>query len=330
MKKFTGVCALALVVGACSGGSNPFTAVTAVVDPAAEPDTGGGTSDSLVPATIANDLESLSYDAATQTLTVTGLTQDGTPLNNEYRHITTSFVDGYETFTAQNDPLGRHATAFVASRDGVQAGMVLTGGQFNHFFGGTYFERDGDYEAPVTPEGRFDVTYHGNYAAGVNSAGPVTDLLPLVGTDDSVGGASQAAYVRGLMFVNVDLNDLSVEGEIYNRTYVGQLTPNTDPTVPGFTGLPDIVLVDGVLADNGTFSGNLERDNDENDVPNEGVGTFAGLIGGPEGVTIAGGTELADFADGFEEGIEYGVFVLDICQEGDGGPICTNAFPPTP
>jgi hypothetical protein len=78
--------------------------------------------------------------------------------------------------------LGRHSTAFVASRAGLQAGVVMTGGQFNKFFSGTFCERDGAFVAPS----RFDVTYHGTYAAGINInvGGPVTDLKPLTGTVD--------------------------------------------------------------------------------------------------------------------------------------------------
>lgn len=316
MKRLTGVCAFALVVGAC-GSTNPFT----VVDTSTPSDPDG--TETTIPEAIAGDLESLVYDAGAQTLTVTGLTQDGTPLVNQYNHVTTSFVSGYETFTAQNDPLGRHATAFVASREGVQAGVVITGGQFNKFFGGTYFSRDGEYETPVAPQDRFDVTYHGTYAAGLNGAGPVTDLLPVVGVDPDVNTPNQSAYVRGLMFVNVDLNDLSVEGEIYDRTAVLQLTPNTDPTVPGYLALPDIVLVEGVLADDGTFSGNIEIDGEVG----TNIGDFAGLIGGPDGITMAGGTKLENFTEDLDNEIEYGVFVLDLCQEGDTDPICVNALP---
>lgn len=320
MKKITGVCAFALVVGAC-GSTNPFTTTSTTTDP-------GTSTPGAIPATIASDLDSLSYDASSQTLTVTGLTQDGTPLVNQYNHVATSFVNGYETFTAQNDALGRHATAFVASREGIQAGMVITGGQFNKFFGGTYYERDGAYEAPVAPEDRFDVTYHGAYAGGLNLVGPETDLLDTPGVDSDVDTPTQASYVTGLMFVNVDLNDLSVEGEIYNRTAVLQLTPDTDPTVPGYLALPDIVLVEGVLADDGSFSGNLEVDAEDGGTVGLDVGDFAGLIGGPGGITMAGGTYIETFTDDIENEIEYGVFVLDLCQVGDTSPICVNALNP--
>jgi hypothetical protein len=190
-------------------------------------------------------------------LTVTGLTQDGTSAVNAYRHvvdgqqtITTSdgntysaFVNGYTTFTRQNDALGRHSTAFVASRAGLQAGVVMTGNQFNKFFAGTYYERNGDYVAPTAPDTRFDVTYHGTYAAGINTAGPNTDLLSIVGPiDEDIDVPRQSAYVRGLIFVNVDLNDMSVEGQIYNRTGVLGLTKRLT-TPSGSSGFQKLRLL---------------------------------------------------------------------------------------
>ncbi len=313
------MCALALGVVACGDG-NPFTDGTTTTTP---PST--GTPVSGVPAAILNDLERIDFNAATNTLTVTGLTQDGVPLVNEYRAIASTFAPGYVTFTGQNDPLGRHATAFVASREGLQAGVVMTGPQFNKFFGGSFFERSGTYSAPTAPESRFDVTYYGNYAGGINSSGPITDLFPVVGVDPDVNTPSQTAYVRGLMFVNVDLNDMSVEGEIYDRTGVFS---------GGFADLPDLVLVEGTLAGDGTFSGNVEFDATDtnsgtpsNPVGND-IGDFAGVIGGPGGNAMAGGITLSEFSDDLENELEYGVFVLDLCETGNTDPICVNALQP--
>ncbi|WP_299207285.1 hypothetical protein [uncultured Tateyamaria sp.] len=319
MKRIVAVCALTALVAACGNGPRD-----------AEDETDGGTpttptdpTDPLaVPEAIAGDLGAISFNSTTNTLTVSGLSQDGVPIVNEYTRVPTSFVDGYETFTGQNDPLGRHATAFVASRDGVQAGVVMTGPQFNTFFGGTFYERTGTYAPPTAPESRFDVTYYGNYAAGLNTAGPVTDLLPTTGLDPSVDTPSQTAYVRGLMFINVDLNDLSVEGQIYDRLAT---------TAGGTTDLPNIVLVDGTLTGEGTFSGNLEQDESDPDFPTSDasdIGDFAGVIGGPSGEFVAGGTRITDFTDSFEGEIEHGVFVLDLCVEGNTDPICVNALQP--
>ncbi|WP_299144756.1 hypothetical protein [uncultured Tateyamaria sp.] len=324
MKRTAAVCALALGVTACGDG-NPFTTVTTPV--AQTPDT----TTTEVPSAILNDLERISFDASNNTLTVTGLTQDGVPLVNEYRHVATSFVDGFETFTGQNDPIGRHATAFVASREGgLQAGVVMTGGQFNRFFGGSFFERTGAYEAPVAPDAAFDVTYVGNYAGGLNLPGPLTDRFPVApGVDVDVDLPQQTAYVRGLMFVNVDLNDMSIEGEIYNRTGVFGMDPATgqiaeNSTTPGFLGLPDLVLIDGSIDNDGGFTGMLEVDGDVGNA----VGEFAGVIGGPGGNAIVGGTTVAEYTDLLENEIEYGVFVLDQCQVTDTDPICVNSFQP--
>jgi hypothetical protein len=322
MIRTAALCALALGVAACGDG-NPFTTGGGTTP-------GGGTDDSNVPATILNDLDRISFDAASNTLVVVGLTQDGVPLINEYTAVANTFAPGYTTFTGQNDPLGRHATAFVASRDGVQGGVVMTGGQFNRFFGGAFFERDGTYQAPTAPESRFDVTYYGNYAGGLNFPGPQTDLLPVQpGLDPDVDIPVQTAFVRGMMFVNVDLNDMSVEGEIYNRTGVFSANPDgsiADTSLPdeGFLALPDIVLVEGALTNDGTFSGDLEVDG----AVGIDIGDFAGVIGGPGGNAMAGGTTLEDFDNRLINEIEYGVFVLDLCVAGNADPICVNALQP--
>ncbi|MEP1356127.1 MAG: hypothetical protein ABJX32_07540 [Tateyamaria sp.] len=67
----------------------------------------------------------------------------------------------------------------------------------------------------------------------MNFPGQQTDLLPITGgLDPDVNVPSQTAYIRGLMFINVDLNDMSVEGEIYDRTAVfGDPTSPTTPPV---------------------------------------------------------------------------------------------------
>lgn len=334
MKRTAVMCALTLGLVACGG--NPFVEET--VEDTTSPD--DDVVESTVPEAILGDLERISFNSLDNTLTVSGLTQDGVPLVNEYRHVAETFVPGFETFTGQNDPLGRHATALVASREGVQAGVVMTGGQFNTFFGGAFFERtSGTYEAPTAPEGRFDVTYHGNYAGTVNSAGPLTDLFDTTGLDPDVNTSTQTAYVQGLIFVNVDLNDMSVEGEIFDRT--GTFSADADGflssvSLPneGFLELPDLVFVDGTLNGDGTFNGDIEFDATDGNpgVPDNPVGgdigDFAGVIGGPGGNAIAGGISLTEYDERLDDEVEFGVFVLDICTVTDTDPICVNAQQP--
>lgn len=328
MKRTAAVCALVALVAACGDG-NPFATTDDGSSGGAPTTPTDPTDPTAVPASIAGDLGSISFSEATNTLTVTGLTQDGVPLVNEYRFVAgandpNTFVDGYATFTGQNDPLGRHATALVASRDGVQAGVVLTGGQFNDFFGGTFYERSGGYVAPTAPESRFDVTYYGTYAAGLNLEGPTTDLFPTTIVDPSISTPTQTAYIRGLMFINVDLNDFSVEGQIFDRTAI---------TSAGTADLPNLVLVDGDLTGEGTFNGNIEADTSDPDFPTSDradLGDFAGVIGGPNGEFVAGGTQITDFTDTIDDEIEFGVFVLDLCVAGSTDPnnICENALQP--
>lgn len=327
IRHFISISAFA-VLAACGDG-NPFTSSTdsSTAAPVTAP--------ANIPASILNDLESISFDPDTNTLTVAGLTQDGVPVANEYRHVPTTyapgseniapFAVGFQTFTAQNDALGRHVTAFVASRDGVQAGVVMTGGQFNRFFGGSYFDRTGAYVAPTAPDGGFDVTYVGRYAAGLNSVGPVTDLITPAGVDPDVDTPAQTAYIRGLVFVNVDINDMSVEGEIYDRTAVID-----DGGTPGFLDLTDLVLVEGSLLADGSFTGNVERDQSDtaDSVVGVDIGDFAGVIGGANGEFIAGGTTVEDFEPSLTNEIEYGVFVLDLCTAASADPVCVNALSP--
>jgi len=97
---------------------------------------------------------------------------------------------------------------------------------------------------------------------------------------------------------------------------------NTFNDDPRYLGLDNIVLVEGTLADDGSFAGKIE--NEGNTLT---IGDFAGIIGGDAGQALAGGTRFETFTDAYENEIEYGVFVLDICEVGDTGTICTNSLP---
>ncbi|RME95967.1 MAG: thymidylate synthase, partial [Alphaproteobacteria bacterium] len=103
MKRFWLGAAAAATLAACGGG-NPFVADT----------TGGGTSSAgaTVPAVLLNDLDSFTYDPATQTLTVRGVNLDNSPYEAVYTRKPALDVPGYEAYTSQESSLGRHTTAY--------------------------------------------------------------------------------------------------------------------------------------------------------------------------------------------------------------------------
>jgi|TARA_B110000908_G_scaffold164875_1_gene213525 hypothetical protein len=82
MKSYISVCALALVVGACSG-SNPFTVVDAGTG--GTPTTPAATG---IPANVQGSLASFSYNAAAQTLTISGISFDEEDITAPYRRRT--------------------------------------------------------------------------------------------------------------------------------------------------------------------------------------------------------------------------------------------------
>lgn len=85
MKSYISVCALALVVGACSG-SNPFTVVDAGTG--GTPTTPTTPAATGIPANVQGSLASFSYNAAPQTLTISGISFDEEDITAQYRRRT--------------------------------------------------------------------------------------------------------------------------------------------------------------------------------------------------------------------------------------------------
>jgi hypothetical protein len=178
MKSYISVCALALVVGACSG-SNPFTVVDAGTGTPATPTTPAATG---IPADVQGSLASFSYNAAAQTLTISGISFDEEDITAPYRRRTALDITAqngsvaYEAYTAQDDPLDEHTTAYIKSISDVTAAVAVTGGQFSYYDGGTLFTRTGTYD-PVTvsePDDTGLVSYAGSYIglSNANSGHP--------------------------------------------------------------------------------------------------------------------------------------------------------------
>ena len=184
--------AAAVVVSACGDG-NPFEAS----------DVGDGDDAvSTIPESVASDLSGFTYDPASQALIVRGVSLDETPFEATYRRRPGLDVPGYEAYTAQSGSLDRHTTAFVSQRDGVTAGVVLTGGQFGYVFGGGTYGRSGSYDSPTSNPSGGLVSYAGNYVGLVNVAGDSGDLLPIALGTPATLVPVQAAETTGNVFIN--------------------------------------------------------------------------------------------------------------------------------
>lgn len=288
-------------ISGCSG-TNPF-----VDDDAG---TGGSTGAITIPDELKGDLTKISYTPGAVTITVEGISLDGNNRSTTYNRRAALDVPGYIAYTAQNDPLDRHSTAFVAqSRNSgsVRAGVVVTGGQFNRVFSGNFYERTGGFSRTTGL-----VSYAGTYVGLLNGGGNGSDLLPVpAGTDPSVV-PGQAGTVTASVFLNADFADGQVNGAIYNRVWREQNNGAGQ-------ALPSIVLIATDIATDGTFHGaNVEYDG----LVGTDIGDYGGIFGGPDADAVGGAVVLTEWDGennplGLETELEWGVFVLDRCGTAD-------------
>lgn len=332
MNRFVASLVLPAFLLACGSGSNPFESTP---EPPAEgepeeetPEEGG------IPEVLANNVTKMVFDPTAQTLTVEGVNFDEVPFTATYRRSAAFDRNGFQAFTAQEDPLDRHSTAFgrqASNGSDVRGGVALTGGPRNRFFGGGYYERDGEYTPPdVTPSSGL-VSYSGSYVGLVNIGfrddGPASqdDLLDVPPGTPGELTPSQAGIIEGKVFVNADFADASVEGNIYDRRLIdptdGQtaIAPDGRPLV-----LPSVVMVSTPINDDGTFEGQIEYDQRHPLITTPVIGTkigdFGGIFGGSDAAAVAGAVKLDEFDGpnnpyGLESEIEYGAFVLDQCGQ---------------
>lgn len=308
MNRFVASLVLPAFLLACGGGSNPFDPDPAAPDPT-PPDEDNPVTDAGIPTALANDLARVTYDAANQTLSVEGITQDGTPVTIPYRRRPGLDRNGYQAYTYQDDGLDRHVTAYAGeanNNSGVRAGVAVSGGPRNRFFGGGYYERDGAY-APGTG---------GSATRATTSASPMAraaakTLSAPLGTDPDLV-PSQAAEVTGRVFINADFADGAVEGNITNRQ-----------RVDGGIALPSVVLINTPIDSDGTFLGQVEYEQADfpgENVTGQSIGSYGGIFGGANASGVAGVVRLGEFDGpndplGFENEEEYGAFVLDQCGQ---------------
>ena len=291
---------IALAALSACGDGNPFGA-------AAEDDE----IESETPDQVRGNLSDFSYNAAAETLTITGLLRDGDTNPVTFNRNAALDRGDYQAFTLQDDPLDQHTTVFVRSLGSVEGAVAATGGQFTYYTGGAEFRRSGGFD-PVTPNEGADrglVTYAGEYVGLANIDGPEDDLLAIPANNPVTNASvlpSTAAVVSGDIFINVEFDRNSVAGEVFNR--------DVDTSAGADLAVADLILVPTTLASDGTFTGNVELEGDR-----ASLGQYSGVLGGTDSDALAGGLFANEHFgdDGALGGVtneeEYGVFVLGRC-----------------
>lgn len=299
---FVGVCLFSLT--ACGSGSDPSGGTGT---------TGGATGGIVIPDALKESLTSATYNpAGAGTLVLNMAALDTTHNPAGYVRNAALDIGPYRAFTQQDDPLDRHFTALVAQVGSVRAGVVADGGQFNRYYRGGFYERDGAF-TPPTVSGL--VSYAGTYAGVTNVGAPGADLLPIPIPVDSSREPRQSARIQGDIFLNVDFSDNVVNGNIINRTMVDYAT-----------ALPNVVLIAAPIDENGTFVGTTEyADQTIN-------GDYGGIFGGADAAAVGGVVALNSFDGpgdtlGFTEEEEHGTFVLIQCGMPGDAAICPNVNP---
>lgn len=299
MKRFWLSAAAMAVLSACSGG-NPFAEQTDTDD-----------TTSTIPPELVRNLESVSYDPAAQTLTVTGIALDDTPLEAIYRRRPGLDTGNYEAYTVQDSSLDRHTTAYIREIDGARAAIVVTGVQFEHYFGGTVYTRNGAYSPPdITPTTGL-VSYAGAYVGLLNGPGRETDLLPVTPGTPTSPRPVQAARVVGQTLINADFAQNIVNGLVYDR--VAQMRS-------GDVNVEDMALAPTAIQADGSFTGDVT-------VELQDRGTYGGIFGGTGATSVAGTLFVEDHIGAFQNEEETGLFVLAQCGTPNEDPICNQPNP---
>ncbi|WP_417523150.1 thymidylate synthase [Marinovum sp.] len=281
-----------------------------------------------MPDVLADDVATLSIPGG-NTITVAIRSLDGTPSQNTFTRNAALDTAGYLAYTAQEDALDRMFVALAGSSlDGsVHAGTVADGGQFNRYFGGGFYERDGSFSPPAigTGPGEGQVSYAGNYAAVTNIGAVDGDHLITVPPGPG-GGASlpdlprESHRVSGTIFLNANFVDNAVNGEISDRILIS-------PVGGAQTALEDVTLIVAPIDTNGEFYGDVEISDDATDSPGTGIGNYGGIFGGSGASSVAGLVHLSGHIPNVDSEVEHGVFVLTQCGQPNDSAICDLVAP---
>jgi hypothetical protein len=270
-----------------------------------------------IPVEFSKFLSEASYDAATGALTLQLTGFDDGDLDAVFAAVPGLDTAGYLAFTFQDDPLDRHYTALVQeSADGsVWAVVVADGGQFNRYFSGSFYERDGDFNTPAVVTGQ--VAYAGTYAAVSNVDGPGTDLaLVDPAVDDSLL-PHQAGRIDGKVFLNANFTETLVNGSVFDRV----LHTDSGAGVPVDLPLPSLALIVSDIDESGEFVGDVEFIGGD-----QTIGSYGGIFSGDAGA-VAGVVSLTDIDDNLysmDQDEELGLFVLVQCGQAGDHAICDS------
>lgn len=320
MHRFFAALAVAAALAACDG--NPFLVVDDTTaeppvdptDPTEEPTTNADG----IPLTLARNLSEVVYDPVAKTLSVTVTGIDSTPVSVPYtRNLAAEagLGPGYEAYSIQEDALDRLFVGVARqTADGSTRGVIVSdGGQFNRFFAGGLYERDGGFTPPAigAGPGAGQVSYAGKYVGLDNYSGPFPPV------PDPALQMQGPGRIDGDVFINANFSDMLVNGAVYNRVRLdnGLLPP-----------LTDLVLVATDITAEGNFVGIVETTIDGTITE---VGDYGGLFGGIDAAGLAGVLVIDEFDPDLGTGIsETGLFVLTQCgKPGENVTLCAGTAP---
>jgi hypothetical protein len=286
MKKLAAVMVL-VAVGACSG--NPLPGGNGGGGG------GGGGSGTGVPEALGRNLDSASYNASKDTLSVQISALDSSPITGTFVRRKNLDMVGYEAFALQETKTQRSFLAYFKTSGGVTAGTVGDGGQFVNTLAGGTFQRNGSYSQPTSGL----ATYEGGYAGLLNTGnatGPLDPAAPL--------------RVQGTVRINADFTNGAINGGVSNRRIVGggaagnALGPD----------LPTIGLEITKINSDGTFRGTVK-------IGNSAVGNYGGLFGGNNASDV-GAILVFNPLPGDGQLVEQGAIAIHCRKVGTKGVPC--------
>lgn len=348
-----GIVALLAACGGDADETNPVSGGPGAA-PAEEPelDDEEANVEDVISENLSEDLVAAVYDPNSETLSLNLTGLDSGTVDGNYERNPSLDTNGYIGFSTQSDPLDRLfiALAGISADQSIEAVVVADGGQFNRFFGGGYFRGPQSVEVQEPAEEGADiaggdpifttvafvkpttglVSYAGDYAAVTNVPARGDNLLERPdGFEAETLVPRQPARVVGDIFINVDFADSSINGEIFNREWVdhfnvadgAEIVNGVPVDQSNLPRLPDVVLTQSPIAENGRFLGETEFP--DQTTSGDFGGTFGG-IGSNSATSLAGVVHLNDFSDDIDNEEEFGVFVLEQCGTAAASPVCNG------